>query len=204
MQIITELMLNSATTLNGGYTDAQLKYAVKLLGLRISKGWKKAFIGKKISDDEWLTFVNLVSKGKRQALKKHRSRPKIINPMPTIHNDYWRPEPRDIPGPKSKNSKNQGRNKARRERLRLVSDKEFCSSREWLQLRARALEKYGCKCMICGQSPKEHGVVIEVTPIKPRQDYSVRQLDINNVQLICEGCLQGRGSKYETDWRPSI
>ena len=201
--LITESMLDSARTKNRGYTSAQINYAVKLLGIRKSLGWKKKFIGQRISKDEWVHFIELGSKGKRQALKKHRLRSKLINAVSITRTDYWRPEPRDIPKPKSRNHKNQGRNKARRQKLESVSEKEFYNSKDWLGLRARALEKYECKCMMCGRSTKEHGVVIDVSHIIPRHDRPDLQLDINNVQLLCEDCRLGKGSKYKTDWRPT-
>ena len=79
---------------------------------------------------------------------------------------------------------------------------EFYSSREWRTLRVRVLEQYQCKCMMCGESPKVHGIVIHVDHIKPRSNYPELALTFSNLQLLCEACNLGKSNKYDTDWRP--
>lgn len=78
----------------------------------------------------------------------------------------------------------------------------FYTSREWRALRVRVLEKYECKCMMCGMSPKKHGIVVHVDHIKPRSKYPSLSLDFNNLQILCEDCNLGKSNKYDTDWRP--
>lgn len=84
-----------------------------------------------------------------------------------------------------------------------LSAKDFYKSREWRRLRAKVLERYKCKCMMCGHSPKEHGIVIHVDHIKPRSTHPHLQLKEDNLQLLCEDCNLGKSNHYSTDWRPS-
>lgn len=79
---------------------------------------------------------------------------------------------------------------------------DFYKSKEWRSLRVRVLEKYECKCMMCGHSPKEHGIVMHVDHIKPRSTHPHLQLREDNLQLLCEDCNLGKSNKYKTDWRP--
>lgn len=133
------------------------------------------------------------------------TRKQILNAVsPNDGKDWsWKPKPGDIPAIKSaKKKKNRGKNKARRNRVTKRNNDEFYSSREWRSLRARVLEKYECKCMMCGRSPKAHGIVIHVDHIKPRSKHPELSLDFNNLQLLCEDCNLGKSNKYSTDWRP--
>ena len=84
-----------------------------------------------------------------------------------------------------------------------LSSKDFYKSKQWRFLRAKILEKYECKCMMCGHSPKEHDIVIHVDHIKPRSTHPHLQLREDNLQLLCEDCNLGKSNKYQTDWRPS-
>jgi 5-methylcytosine-specific restriction endonuclease McrA len=84
-----------------------------------------------------------------------------------------------------------------------MSSKDFYKSQQWRLLRAKVLEKYECKCMMCGHSPKEHGIVIHVDHIKPRSTHPHLQLREDNLQLLCEDCNLGKSNFYSTDWRPS-
>ena len=137
-------------------------------------------------------------------VKNKRRKLKVINPMSVDSDWSWKPEIKDIPrpifrdGPKKKKKKN----KARRNKTSKKLDQDFYSSDAWLELRVRVLEHYECKCMMCGESPKEHGIVIHVDHIKPRSKYPKLSLDFNNLQLMCAACNLGKGNKYETDWRP--
>lgn len=79
---------------------------------------------------------------------------------------------------------------------------DFYKSKEWRRLRVKVLEKYECKCMMCGRSQKEHGIVIHVDHIKPRSTHPHLQLREDNLQLLCEDCNLGKSNKYKTDWRP--
>lgn len=76
----------------------------------------------------------------------------------------------------------------------------FYSSREWRALRVKALLKNGRKCCLCGASPKT-GIVLHVDHIKPRSLYPELELDLENLQILCEDCNLGKSNKYEDDWR---
>jgi 5-methylcytosine-specific restriction endonuclease McrA len=77
---------------------------------------------------------------------------------------------------------------------------EFLNSREWQELRYRALVMYGRVCQCCGAKPPQ--VVIHVDHIKPRYYYPELSLSIDNLQILCAACNQGKGAKYENDFRP--
>lgn len=115
----------------------------------------------------------------------------------------WQPKEEDIPKAKfSKSNKNQGKRKVKRQRINRQDDDQFYLSREWRELRVRVLEKYECKCMMCGRSPKIHGIVIHVDHIKPRSKYPELSLVFENLQILCDDCNLGKSNRYETDWRP--
>jgi 5-methylcytosine-specific restriction endonuclease McrA len=46
------------------------------------------------------------------------------------------------------------------------------------------------------------GVVIHVDHIKPIKLHWHLKLEIDNLQVLCELCNHGKGSKYTDDWRP--
>lgn len=137
--------------------------------------------------------------------KKHQ----IVNAVsPNNGKDWaWKPNDKDIPNVKFKQSakkKKKRRNKAKRVRVTKGSNDAFYTSKEWRELRIRVLEKYECKCMMCGRSPKAHKVIIHCDHIKPRSRYPQLSLTFDNLQLLCEDCNLGKSNKYETDWRPEL
>jgi len=73
----------------------------------------------------------------------------------------------------------------------------------WRELRYLALKNCDGRCMCCGASAKD-GVRIHVDHILPRSRYPSLELDINNIQVLCEDCNIGKGAWDETDWRPII
>lgn len=198
--LVTKELLELAATARKGYTGKQIALATKLVGV---SRWKRNIVGMDIPDLEWQRFVDY-GKGKQKNLKKNS--PQIINTVPKKEDGWsWKPKTEDIPTVKikSKKNKNQGRKKATRQKITRSEDKQFYFSREWRELRARVLEKYECKCMMCGRSPKIHGVEIHVDHIKPRSKYPELSLDFDNLQLLCRCCNLGKGNKFETDWRPN-
>lgn len=82
------------------------------------------------------------------------------------------------------------------------SEVGFYSTPEWRELRVEVLEIYGCSCMMCGQSPKDHGVVIHVDHIKPVSRHPQLALTFSNMQILCADCNIGKSNHYSTDWRP--
>lgn len=75
---------------------------------------------------------------------------------------------------------------------------EFYDSREWLELRYKAIKLYGRKCQACGATDTQ----IHVDHIKPRYHFPELQLELSNLQILCRDCNFGKGAWDSTDWRP--
>jgi len=192
-------MMQDASTKKGGYTKRQINIGQK----RFPGKWKSKMIGQQVPLDFWERFV--AAAGKKGKGYSQRKKKKLLNTIsPDKGDDWsWKPTLADIPKLKSsKNNKNQNKNKIKKQKVTKLSSKEFYMSKEWRILRVKVLEKFECKCMMCGRSPKEHGIVIHVDHIKPRSNYPELALSFNNLQLLCEDCNLGKLNRYETDWRP--
>lgn len=81
----------------------------------------------------------------------------------------------------------------------ILSKEDFYKSQAWKQLRYRAIKEMGNVCMGCGASPRT-GAVIQVDHIKPRSLYIELSLDIDNLQILCRDCNEGKSNKDATDW----
>lgn len=77
---------------------------------------------------------------------------------------------------------------------------EFYSSWEWSRLRYDFLKDRKRICACCGATP-EHGVRIVCDHIKPIRFHWHLRLERNNLQLLCDPCNMGKGSRDTTDWR---
>lgn len=78
-----------------------------------------------------------------------------------------------------------------------VPEVNFYKSREWRQVRYDALKRSSGKCECCGKNKKP----LHVDHIKPRSKYQKLELDIKNLQVLCDDCNLGKGARDETDWR---
>lgn len=76
----------------------------------------------------------------------------------------------------------------------------FYESREWRELRYKALVKHGPKCQCCGAT-RGPGVVLHVDHVKPRSKFPALQLELENLQILCADCNIGKSNKDQTDWR---
>lgn len=76
----------------------------------------------------------------------------------------------------------------------------FYESREWRELRYHALVKNNGKCECCGAG-KHNGKMLHVDHILPRSLFPDRELDLTNLQVLCEDCNLGKSNKDVTDWR---
>lgn len=76
----------------------------------------------------------------------------------------------------------------------------FYTSREWLGLRYEAIRRSRGSCEACGQS-KADGVKLHVDHIKPRSRFPGLELELSNLQVLCEQCNLGKGNRDEMDWR---
>ena len=81
-----------------------------------------------------------------------------------------------------------------------VRSKEFLSTYAWRNLRIKALNLYGRKCMCCGDTP-ENGAVMNIDHIRPRKHYPELALDIRWLQCLCGACNHGKGNELENDYR---
>lgn len=80
-------------------------------------------------------------------------------------------------------------------RRRLKREKQrkawgFYGRQEWLELRKRALSKFGRVCMCCGKTPK-HPNVDHVIPRSLRPDLA---LLLSNLQVLCWPCNKAKGT----------
>lgn len=100
--------------------------------------------------------------------------------------------------------KKRKKNKKRKGKYKYSNKDKFYSCEEWRKLRYRVLRKYSAKCMCCGRSPKEHGIVIHVDHILPRSKFPKLELSFDNLQLLCADCNIGKSNLDATDWRPDL
>ncbi len=196
--IVTKAYIEKNKTVKGSWTRKQ----IEALGIEWPprKGWKKRIIGHVLTDQKAAVF---------EQKKKTKKEQKVLNAVSVDNGkDWaWKPDKTDIPPVKikpSKKNKNRGKKKAKRQKVARYDNDYFYSSREWRELRVRVIEKYESKCMMCGRSPKDHGIVIHCDHIKPRSKYPNLSLTFDNLQLLCEDCNLGKSNKYDTDWRPEL
>lgn len=76
----------------------------------------------------------------------------------------------------------------------------FYRSDEWLRVRYLALKNTDGRCCCCGISAKD-GAILHVDHIKPRSRYPELELDLDNMQILCQFCNTGKGAWDCTDWR---
>ena len=81
-----------------------------------------------------------------------------------------------------------------------VSNETFFASREWFEARYQVLKRYGSRCQCCGALAAD-GTRMHVDHIKPRSKFPELQLELSNLQVLCEECNLGKGAWDETDWR---
>jgi 5-methylcytosine-specific restriction endonuclease McrA len=74
----------------------------------------------------------------------------------------------------------------------------FYDSREWQDLRYKAIRAYGRKCMCCGAVD----AIFHIDHIKPRSLYPALELDFNNLQILCAACNIGKSNTDCIDYRP--
>lgn len=125
------------------------------------------------------------------------------NAMTRYQNDWsWKPKDKDKPRYVSKKKLKGNSRKSKKRKVSRKESVEFYKSNEWQELRVRVLHKYDGMCMLCGRSPRIHGVVLNVDHIKPRAKFPELSLDIENLQILCGACNKGKGNKYAKDFRP--
>lgn len=78
----------------------------------------------------------------------------------------------------------------------------FYASWEWKRVRYDFLKNLDRRCQCCGATPG-HNIRIVVDHIKPIRFHWNLRLLMSNLQLLCDDCNMGKGSRDETDWRLS-
>lgn len=104
------------------------------------------------------------------------------------------------PAPKVNEPYDRAKKRVEAEKKSFCPGPAFYQTDEWRALRYQALRRYGGSCQCCGRKPPL--IVLHVDHIKPRSKYPELELDINNLQVLCEDCNLGKSNKDETDWRP--
>lgn len=82
--------------------------------------------------------------------------------------------------------------------IREVAANAFYRSWEWKKARFETIKKYGAVCMCCGYE----GPRIVVDHIKPRSKFPKLELDLSNLQVLCNDCNMGKSNDDYTDFRP--
>ena len=81
-----------------------------------------------------------------------------------------------------------------------ANSNDFLQSKAWKRLRLQALNKHGRKCQCCGASPST-GAVLNVDHVLPRRLFPQLALRIDNLQVLCGDCNEGKGNWDMTDAR---
>jgi 5-methylcytosine-specific restriction endonuclease McrA len=77
---------------------------------------------------------------------------------------------------------------------------KFYKSLAWRELRYEALRNTGGCCCCCGARASD-GIQLHVDHIKPRSKYPELQLDLENLQILCDDCNIGKSNYYDDNWR---
>ncbi len=79
----------------------------------------------------------------------------------------------------------------------MYSHREDCfyDSPEWKSLRNEVFKKYPSICMRCKNKNNLH-----VDHVKPRCKYPELELELSNLQILCESCNYLKGTKDSPDW----
>lgn len=203
-------MLLETRNERGSYSLHQVRLARAVT--RVYKNPVPLLEGLDVTEDQWRVFCSSpTSKAKslahqkkeRREKRKKDKRAKILNAISKEEGEWdWRPKKTDIPAPKFPEPKGKKAKNSGRKSRKWNSDRSFYNSDDWKKLRVRVLEKYGCRCMMCGRTPREHRIIVHVDHIKPRSKHPELELEFNNMQVLCEDCNIGKGNRYSTDYRP--
>jgi len=83
----------------------------------------------------------------------------------------------------------------------MVATTDFYSSAQWRRVRESVLSLYGATCMNCGKTPEETGKSAHVDHIRPRSRFPELELDITNLQVLCEDCNCAMKGTHVVDYR---
>jgi len=77
--------------------------------------------------------------------------------------------------------------------------RDFYDSWEWKRLSYDTKKARGRKCECCGAKAPDVRIVTD--HIKPIRHHWELRLDVSNLQVLCDDCNMGKGSRDDTDWR---
>lgn len=77
--------------------------------------------------------------------------------------------------------------------------KEFYASWDWKRSRYEHLKGKERKCLCCGAA-RESGAKMVVDHIKPIRRFWHLRMHPDNLQILCDDCNMGKGSRDETDF----
>jgi HNH endonuclease len=80
--------------------------------------------------------------------------------------------------------------------------KKFYASWEWKRLSYDAKLQRGRKCECCGAQPPQVRIITD--HIKPIRHHWHLRLDPSNLQVLCDECNMGKGSRDESDFREPV
>lgn len=86
------------------------------------------------------------------------------------------------------------------ERKAKVTYKAFYRSGKWREVRYLALKRDGKRCACCGASSAD-GARLHVDHIVPRSKNRSLELELSNLQVLCEDCNLGKGNMDSVDHR---
>jgi 5-methylcytosine-specific restriction endonuclease McrA len=84
-----------------------------------------------------------------------------------------------------------------------VTSRVFLASKAWKRLRYKALRLHGNKCQCCGASPNT-GAVLNVDHILPRRLFPQHALQLENLQVLCADCNEGKGNWDMTSFKEQV
>ena len=76
----------------------------------------------------------------------------------------------------------------------------FYTSDEWIHVRYEAIKQSRGYCEACGMG-KRDGAKLHVDHIKPRSKFPELELEVTNLQVLCQLCNKGKSNTDMTDWR---
>jgi 5-methylcytosine-specific restriction endonuclease McrA len=81
-----------------------------------------------------------------------------------------------------------------------VKSKEFLDSKTWKRLRYKALKLNGMRCQCCGHTPQS-GACLNVDHILPRLLFPKLALQLDNLQVLCSECNEGKANWDMTNFK---
>ena len=178
-------------------SNALTRKEALLIGLAwpLTKGWVERFGGVEIADDKVPKLLSIanVRASKKNADKAAHKESKRLNKLVAVG-------AMTIADAKSAMVEFVAAERPKKQSVKPVKKDGFYESREWRELRYKALVINGASCQCCGAT-RADGVRLHVDHIKPRSKFPKLQLELSNLQVLCEDCNLGKSNKDITDWR---